>query len=121
MLLLELFSALLRLLLHLRHMHIVVGLSFVLRVRLLACDLVDSRLELLRVLLHVPFVLVALLLQELVLSFPECGFLIVLVDLVLQLRLKLIDAQFSLHTLALIQLGCLMQLFTILLVICSEL
>lgn len=83
MLLLELFSALLSLLLHLCHMHIVVRLSFVLRVRLLASDLVDSRLELLRVFLHVPFVLVTLLLQELVLSFPERGFLIVLVDLIL--------------------------------------
>jgi len=104
MLLLELFGALLRLLLHLCHVHIVVCFSFILRVGLLARDLVDSRLELLRVLLHVPLVLVALLLQELILSFPKCSFLIVLVDLILQLRLKLVDPQLTLHPLALKQL-----------------
>jgi len=83
MLLLKLLLALLSLLLHLSHMHIMVGFGLVLGVRLLARDLVNSSLEFLRILFHVSFVLVALLLQELILSLPQGCLLVILIDFVL--------------------------------------
>jgi len=121
MLLLKLLLALLSLLLHLSHMHIMVGLGLVFGVRLLARDLVNSSLEFLRILFHVSLVLVALLLQELILSLPQGCLLVILIDFVLQLGLKFVNAELCLHPLTFKQLTVLSHLVIDLLVCFSEL
>lgn len=98
-----LLHALLQLLLQLSHNHVVVRVLLRLVVVLLLRDLVHRLLEFLRGFVQVFLVLVLLLLEELVLAFPERNFLVVLVDFILQSGLEFLDL--GVHQLALLLIG----------------
>jgi len=91
-LLLLVFQALLELVLELVDHEGVVVVGFGLRVVLLTSYLVNGLLELLGGFFQVFLVLVTLLLEELVLAFPQCGLLVELVHFVLQFRFEFVNS-----------------------------